>query len=220
MDIADHHADWRGLLRLAAWAAFCSVGLLVVQVVVMAVWPPVHTVPDVLALMQRSPVLGLVSLDVLLLVNNILVLLVYLGLAVVLWPTFRSGVVVAVVLGIVQIAAYCASNPGVELLMMARADARTTDPSLQSAYRAAGEALLSSWKGTAFLVYYFLGAVVLLLLAALIRRSPVFSSATFWWALAAGVLMVVPSTSAWWGWASPSRPSCRGVCCACCSAPG
>ncbi len=194
MDTAGHFTAWRGLLRLGGWAAFGSVGLTVVQVVLFAVWPPVHTVPEVFTLMERSPVLGLVSLDALLLVNNLLVLLLYLALGVVLWPVSRSGVVVAVVLGTVQIAAYNASNPAAEMLALARRDASATDPAMHAVYRAAGEAVLSSWKGTAYLVYYGIGAVVLLSLAVLVRRSPVFSTATARWALAAGVLMLVPAT--------------------------
>jgi hypothetical protein len=194
MDTVAHYSAWRGLLRLGGWAAFGSVALLVLQVVLLALWPPLHTVPEIYSLMERSPAVGLVSLDVLYLVNNLLVLLFYLGLAVVLWRVPRSGATVAVVLGTVQMAAYYASNPAVEMLLLARRDAGTTDPDLHLAYRAAGEAVLTAWKGTAFVVYYFLGAVVLLLLAALIRRSLAFGTATSWWALAAAVLMLVPST--------------------------
>ena len=38
-----------------------------VQLVVFIVWPPVHTVVDVFGLMNENPVLGLLSMDVLLL---------------------------------------------------------------------------------------------------------------------------------------------------------
>ncbi len=72
-----------------------SAALTVVQVVLGAIWLPVHTVAEVFDLMERAPVLGLISWDVLLVINNILVLLLYLGLCVVLWPVFRSGVTVA-----------------------------------------------------------------------------------------------------------------------------
>ncbi|GGL34388.1 hypothetical protein H9L10_00945 [Phycicoccus endophyticus] len=194
MDVGRHHTQWRGLLRLSGLAAFGSVGLLVLQVVLFALWPPVHTVPEVFDLMGRSPLVGLVSLDALYLVNNALVLAFYLGLAVVLWPVSRSGVAVVVTLGVLQMAAYYASNPAVEMLLLARREAGTTDSQERFVYRAAGEALLTSWKGTAFLVYYLLGAAVLLLVAVLLARSPEFGTPTFGWALAAGLLMLVPST--------------------------
>lgn len=170
-----------------------SVALIVVQVAVFAVWPPPETVPEIFALMLRSPVLGLLSMDLLLLVNNLLVVLIYLALAVVLWAVSRSAVVLVLALGFVQMAAYVASNPAVELLTLARAHARA-EAAGQAVLEGAGEVLLAGWTGTAFLVYYFLGAFVLLLLAWLLHRSTAFPPSAAWWALAAGVLMLVPAS--------------------------
>lgn len=190
---AVERADVRGLLRVGGWAALASVALIVVQVVVFAVWPPVHTVPEIYALMVESPVLGLVSLDVLYVVNNLLVWLFYLGLGAALFPVSRSAVILAVGLGTLQMAAYLASNPAVEMLTLARAHA-TADASARAALAAAGEAALTGWKGTAFLTYYFLGAIVLFVFSWLLRRTEVFPPSTAWWALASGVLMLVPSS--------------------------
>ena len=89
-------------------------------------------------------------------------------------------------------AAYLASNPAAEMLVLARRYA-SAEPAARTVLEAAGEALLAQWKGTAFLAYYVLGAAVLLVLAWLLRRSPLFSRATSRWALAAGILMLVPS---------------------------
>src|SRR5690606_28045279 len=107
---------WRGLLYTGGIAAFASVALTAVQVILFTIWPPVYTAGAVFDLMVRTPVLGLISLDALLLVNNILVLLLYFGLAPVLWTVSRSGVALVVGLGLVQMAAYVASNPAVEML--------------------------------------------------------------------------------------------------------
>lgn len=146
--------------------------------------------PEAFAQLRASPVVGLLSLDVLLLVNNLLVLLFYLGLAACLWPVSRSGVVLVVVLGTLQMATYYASNPAVEMLALADLRAGAAGASERVVYRAAGEAVFSAWKGTAFLVYYVLGAAVMLVLAALLRRWPPLGARTWWWSLAAGVLMV------------------------------
>lgn len=190
---ASERADVRGLLRVGGWAALTSVALIVVQVVVFAVWPPVHTVAEIFALMNRNPVLGLVSLDVLYVVNNLLVWLFYLGLGAALFPVSRSAVILAVGLGTLQMAAYLSSNPAVEMLTLARAHA-TADAPGRAALAAAGEAVLTGWKGTGFLTYYFLGAIVLFVFFWLLRRSTVFPPSTAWWALASGVLMLVPSS--------------------------
>ena len=102
-----------------------SVALTVVQVGVLATWPPPDTVPEFFDLMLRSPVLGLVSMDGLYLVNNLLVLLVYLAVAIPLWRASRSAVVLALTLGFLQMAALYASNPAVEMLRLSHTYQRT-----------------------------------------------------------------------------------------------
>jgi hypothetical protein len=184
--------DWRGLLRVGGGAALGSVALTVVQIAVFAAWPPPEDVPGIFALMERSPVLGLLSLDGLYLVNNLLVLLLYLGLAAALWEVSRSGVALVLALGFLQMAAYYASNPAVEMLTLARAHG-DADAGERAILEGAGQSLLAEWTGTAFLVYYFLGAAVLLVLTWLLRRSTAFRPSAAWWALAAGILMLVPS---------------------------
>lgn len=184
--------EWSGLIRCGGWAALASVALIVVQVIIFAIWPPVHTVGEVFSLLDESPVLGLLSLDALYILNNVLVWAVYLGLAAAMWPVSRSVVVLAVGLGTLQMAAYFGSNPAAEMLVLGREHAGA-DAESARILEAAGEALLAGWKGTAFLTYYILGAIVLLLLAWLLRRSDLFPPSAVWWALMAGVLMLVPS---------------------------
>ena len=165
---------WRGVLVTGAVAAVGSVVLILVQVVVFAVHPPPATVEAFLDLMTRDPLLGLVSLDLLYSVNNVLVALVYLALAVLLWPHARSPVTVAGLLVVLGMTTYLASNPAVEMLLLARRHA-AADPAGQAALLAAGEVLLASWRGTAFLTYYVLNAVALLVVAVVMLRTRVFS---------------------------------------------
>lgn len=183
---------WAGLLLIGGWAALGSVALTVVQIAIFAMWPPPETVPEIFDLMLRSPLLRLSSMDGIYLLNNLFVLLIYLALAVPLWAVSRSAVALALTLGFLQMAAYYASNPAVEMLTLARTHNRS-EPSEQAAIEAAGEALLAAWTGTAFRTYYFLGALVLLILAWLLKRTTTFGSSSTWWALAAGILMLVPS---------------------------
>lgn len=189
----DVAGEWRPLARWGGVAALASAGLVVVQVALFVVWPPVHTVSQVYALMDASPALGLIGLDGLYIVNNIAVYVFYLGLATALWHRSRSGVALVLGLGTLQMAAYLASNPAVEMLALAGRHSRA-DPIERATLLAAGEAVLAGWKGTAFLVYYLLGAAVLLLIARLLAHSGTFSRATAVCALVSGLLMCVPST--------------------------
>lgn len=184
--------SWRGLVRTGAWAALASVGLIAVQIVVYLLWPPPDTVEAFFRVLADNPVAGLLMLDLLYPVSNLLTLLLYAALAVVLWRVSRSAVVIALGLGGIGIAAYMSSPRPIEMLHLARAYAEA-GPAEGAALLATGEGMLATWTGTAFDVYYVLNFAALLIFGILIYRSTVFSRATAVWGLAAAVLMAVPS---------------------------
>lgn len=184
--------EWSGLVRTGAWAALASVGLIVVQVLVFVVWPTPDTTRGLFELLADNPVRGLLALDLLYVLSNVLALLLYLALAVVLWRVSRSAVVLALVFGLLGMAAYMASLRPVEMLQLATAYSAAAGPE-RVALLATGEGMVATWKGTAFDVYYFANLVTLFLLALLMYRSAVFSRATAVWGLVAAVLMAVPS---------------------------
>jgi hypothetical protein len=82
--------QWRGLLVTGAWCAFASVVMVVVQIGIYVVWPPPESTAGFFELLLDNPVHGLVSLDLLYIVSNALMYLVYLALAVVLWRVSRG----------------------------------------------------------------------------------------------------------------------------------
>jgi hypothetical protein len=73
-------------------------------------WPPSETVEGFYALFAERPLLWLVSLDLLYIVNNSIVLLLYLALFTVSRPVYPSTVTIGLLLGAVGMAAYMASN--------------------------------------------------------------------------------------------------------------
>ena len=184
---------WRGVLLTGAGAAVASGVRIVVQIAVFAVHPPSASVDGFFVLMDENPLLGLVSLDLLLSVNNVLVALVYLALIVVLWDRARSTSAMAGLLMVLGMAAYLSSNPAVDMLLLSQQHASAL-PADQPALVAAGEVLLASWRGTAFLTYYVLNGIALLLVAVALLRTKALGRPIGWWALASGVLMLVPST--------------------------
>lgn len=184
--------SWRGLVRTGAWAALASVGLIAVQIIVYLLWPPPDTVEGFFLVLADNPVAGLLMLDLLYPVSNLLTLLLYAALAVVLWRDSRSAVVIALGLGGIGMAAYMSSPRPIEMLHLARAYAEA-GPAEGAALLATGDGMLATWTGTAFDVYYVLNFAALLIFGILIYRSTVFSRATAVWGLAAAVLMAVPS---------------------------
>lgn len=185
-------APWRGLVRTGAWAALASVAMIVLQIGIYVIWPPPQTTAEFYAVLAANPVRGVLALDVLYVVSNLLAFLVYLALAVVLWRVSRSAVVVALAFGVLGMAAYTASPRAVEMLVLARSYA-AAEPAEQVALLATGDGMLATWMGTAFDVYYFFNLATLLIFAVLIFRSAVFSRPVAWWGLVAAVLMAVPS---------------------------
>ncbi len=185
---------WHGAIRVAGWAALASLGLTFVQVWVYVQWPPPESVEGFYALFADNPFLGLLSLDLLFIVNNVLVLLVYLGLFLVLRRRSPSAVTIGLLLGSVGVAAYMASNTGFEMMSLAHAY-ETADAAGRTVLLGAGEATLAVFTGTAFDIYYVLNAIALLLFAGAVFASDRFSRATGVWGLIAAVLMTIPSTA-------------------------
>lgn len=190
--VQDDVGRWRGLVLTGAWVALASVALIVVQIVIYVLWPPPETTLGFFELLVDAPALGLLSLDALYILSNVLAYLLYLALAVPLWRVSRSAVVVALAFGTLGMAAYMASPRPVEMLALARAH-ETAAPAEQVALVAAGDGMLATWMGTAFDVYYFFNLVTLLVLSLLMYRSSVFTRATAVWGLVAAALMAVPS---------------------------
>lgn len=185
-------ASWKGLVVTGAWAALASVVMIVLQVGIYVRWPPPENTAGFFEVLATAPVHGLLALDALYIVSNLLAYLVYFALAVALWRVSRSGVVMALAFGILGMAAYMASPRPLEMLALAQSYAQAS-PSEQVALLAAGDGMVATWKGTAFDVYYFFNLVTLLVFAVLMYRSAVFSRATAVWGLSAAVLMAVPS---------------------------
>lgn len=183
---------WLGLLRTGAWAALASVVLIGVQIAIYLIWPPPDTAEDFFRVLADNPIPGLLMLDLIYPLSNVLTLLLYAALAVALWRVSRSAVAIALALGGIGMAAYMSSLRPVEMLHLARAYTEA-GPGDRAALRATGEGMLATWTGTAFDVYYLLNFVTLLIFGVLIYRSTVFSRATAVWGLAAAALMAVPS---------------------------
>ncbi len=190
--VRDDLRQWRGLLVTGAWCAFASVLGIVVQIPIHVIWPPPGSTAGFFELLLDNPLGGLVALDVLYIVSNALMYLVYLALAVVLWRVSRSAVVIAIAFCIVGIAAYMSSPRPVEMLSLAQAY-DGADAGTRTALLATGDGMLATWAGTGYDIYYYFTFVTLAILAVLMLRSSIFSRATAVWGLASAVLMTVPT---------------------------
>ncbi len=191
---ADFHTDWRGLYRTGAIAAIVMAVIIPIQGAIYAFYPLPETVTGHLELLQRNWLLGLLSLDLLYLIDTALTLPIYLALYIALRRVSRSAMLIATAVALVGIAVYYASNTAFEMLSLSRQYAAAATEAQHTALLGAGHAMLALYTGTAFNVYYVLSDVALLIIAFVMLRSDVFSKKTGYLALAAGIFMAIPST--------------------------
>jgi len=183
------------IYRTAFLSAIVMTALIPVQIMIFAVAPPPGTVAEYLDLFRRSPLLGLLSLDLLYVVNSILIIPMYLALFFSLKDVSRSAMILAMTFGFIGLAAYFPSNICFEMLSLSTRYAESAAPIQQQALLAAGEALLATYVGTSFNVYYVLNAITLLLSSLVMFKSCAYTRSTAWIGLISGILMIIPSTA-------------------------
>ncbi|MGB3635443.1 MAG: hypothetical protein WA982_15480 [Rubrobacteraceae bacterium] len=192
-DTADPRWSW--LYKIGGVAALIGVALIPVQIVVFAVWPPPTAAVGFFELFELNWLLGLLSLDLLYLLQNVLLVLIYLSLYVALHRINEPLMAIALALGLVGIASYFPSNTAFEMLDLSTRYAGAETEAQRAALLAAGEGMLATYVGTAFDVYYVLNAIALLIIAAVMLQSGVFGRVTAYVGLLAGLLMSIPSTA-------------------------
>jgi Domain of unknown function (DUF4386) len=187
---------WRPLYMIGGVAALISAAIVPLAIVVYILWPPPTTVADYFAQFQSNKLVGLLNLDLLLVIGNLLGIPMFLALYVALRRVSQSLMAVALALLLVGIAAYFASNTSFNMLALSDQYASATTDAQRAMYLAAGQSMLAIYQGTAFHVNYVLGAVGGLIVAVVMLRSNIFSRLTAYLGIVANVFafgLYVPS---------------------------
>ena len=185
---------WKPLYKIAGVAAIAMLIIIPVQIIVFIITPIPDSIENWFSLFHNNWLLGLIHQDMLYILNNILVAVMYMAFYVALRPKNESLMTVALLLGLLGIAAYLASNKSFELLNISNLYYAASTEEQKSMLLASGQALLSGWQGTAFLIYYVLNGITLILISVVMLKSTVFSITTAVIGLISGVLMMIPST--------------------------
>jgi len=179
---------WYGLYRTASIAALISVILFLFQIVAYFVWPPPSTVAGHFALLQSRPLVGLVSLDFVILVDEVLAIPICLALYLSLRRVHESLMLIATALSAVSLVCYLIATPALNMLYLSQQFAAATTSVEREGLLAAGQAVLSSWLGTPIQVGYVVGSIAMVLVGWVMLRSPVFSRATGYVGITAGLV--------------------------------
>lgn len=191
----------RPLYGIAGWAAVATAVLIPVHVAAFIAWPPPLGRPaaEWFAVFERSEILGLVSLDLFLLIDYILLLPIVLALVALFWrrrPLLVGG---GAALFVVAIAVFIASNPAFEMLDLARKHAGATVDTAP-AYVAAAEAALARSMGTSFHASYILGSLAGVLVSIPMLDARDFGTAAAWTGITGnvvGLALYVPRIGLW-----------------------
>jgi hypothetical protein len=188
-------SDWKGLYRVGGTAALIMAVFIPIQIIIFVAWPPPSSVIGWFTLFQNNRLLGLLDMDLLLIVDQVLIGLVLLALYVALRRASQSWMAIALAAGLVAIAAYFASATAFDMLSLSDQYVAATTEAQRSMFLAAGQAMLAIYQGTAFDVSYVLEGVALLIIAVVMLRSTLFSKKTAYVGILMGVMSLVPPTA-------------------------
>jgi hypothetical protein len=167
---------WRSLLKIGGLAAVTAVAIVVVEAIILTVWPPPTTVLGWFTLFQSNRILGLVDYGILDAVIVAFLGPMFVALYFVLRRSNGTYVAVAVPFVFAGIGSYWATNSSLAMLYLSDLYAVATSDAQRSAYLAAGQALNAVGQyGLLYSMGFFLVAVAGLIVSIGMLRSGVFN---------------------------------------------
>jgi hypothetical protein len=187
-DTGTTDSRWHWLYRVAGISALVTAVLILLQMIVFIIWPPPSTAIDYFNLFQDNALLGLLALDLLYVIDNVLLIPILLAFYVAIRRANESFMMVATAIGTVGIVALLASNPAVNMQFLSRQYTAAATDAQRSLFLAAGEAMLAVYSGTAYHVSLILGSVALVIISIVMLQSKLFSKATVYMGILANLL--------------------------------
>jgi hypothetical protein len=192
--VNDEAADrrWSALYLVAGAGALVTAVLIPLQIVAFIVWPPPieGTVADWFAMFQDNWFAGLVSFDLAILVEEVLLVPIIVGLYVLLRRGSQSIMAIAAAFWLVSVALFIGSNTGFEMLSLSQGYASATTDAQRATFLAAGQGMVASYMdmGSSFLLGYLLASLAGILAGFAILRSRVFNRWAAYSAIGGNVL--------------------------------
>jgi hypothetical protein len=187
-------SDYKILYRAGGIAAFVMVLCIPIQAIIFFISPPPVTVIGWFTLFQKNAILGLLDMDLLLIFDQFLMSFIFLALYMLLRHVNKSLVTIALMLGLGGIVIYFSSAAAFEMLNLSHLYAVATTEIQKSIVLSAGQAIYSTWQGTAFNASYLIGGIATLLLSIVMLRSSTFNKTIAYIGIAMSMFMAIPPT--------------------------
>ena len=172
---------WKELFKIAGIAAVLSELVLILGLVTYFFWPYApgnKSTEEIFLLLQSNPLGGLISLDLFLVLGNLVGIILFLTLYISLRQVNETYATVAFVVGLVGVVLLFPSRPLIELVNLSKSYASATSEAAKSQYLASGDTLLALFDGTGWFLNNLLGGFSLLVSSLLMLRSNVYNKAT------------------------------------------
>lgn len=193
----DHNnlTAYRSIFRTAFFATIAMLIIIPTQIIIFTITKIPETTISWFELFNSNIILGLFHGDLFILINNVLIAIIYLAFYHSLKNVNKGMIQIAIMLGLIGIAAYISSNKTFELLSLSKQYYLTSDYATKQIIEAAGKTALVGWQGTAFDAYYVLNGITLFIVSILMYKSDYYDKATASWGLFSAILMTIPSTA-------------------------
>jgi hypothetical protein len=186
---------WKLLYRIAGISSIVMLILIPIQIIIFSISFPPESIKSWFELLQNNWLLGLIHLDLLYIIDNVIVAIMYLAFYFTLKQENESLMAIALLLGFLGIAAYFASNTAFEMLSTSKLYANAVTDTDRNIFIAAGHMMISNWRGTSFNIYYVLNGITLLIISGVMFKSNIYSNRTAIAGLVSGIFMTIPSTA-------------------------
>ena len=191
-DFEPNDQAWRGVYAAGGAGALFSALLILFQMILYIAWPPPEhgTAADWFAFFQANPLHGLLSLDLPMMLEQVLAIPIVVALYRILHRTNESAMALALTGWLVGATLFIASNTAFEMLSLSNGYAAAGTDAARAPFLAAGEAMLATYwgQGTSFVFGYLLTSLAGVLVGVVMLRSHVFSRPAAYGALAGNIL--------------------------------
>src|SRR5215472_9086025 len=140
----------RPIFRIGAWAAIGTIFLVIANGVVLIFYPIPSTVLGHFQQIQDNNLIGLINLDLVMLVSEMLLVAVYIALYAALKRVSPVAATLGLGTALGGILIYIAVNPTLSFLYLSDQYAAASSAAQRASFLAAGEAVWANYQGTAF----------------------------------------------------------------------
>lgn len=190
----NNHSNIASYCNFSAIIIYSIVALIPIQMVLFIMFPHPNTIIEWFSLYKDTPIIGFIGFDIVYIFSNVLMIFLYLSLFIIIKKNMNNLTIFAFILAFISLTIYFSSNRFIEMYTISNKYFEATNEIQKYSLIAAGELLLSVYKGSSYFIYYILSGLSLILLFKSFSKIEYFSKRTVKMGILSGFFMLVPAT--------------------------